>query len=531
MADGREPPPLEEEDSQKDEDDLFTEASEGRTPETEPEKVEPEVTENTRKPVKPDIDTEDLFGDDADDGDEIKLDSDGENDTNETVGKSPFLEPFEPAPASAPAQTEVVSSDEEEKPSTDTPKLTVTQTTTSTSKASSATKTTKEEVEANQYTLVIKVTEPQKMGDGMSAYMVYKVITKTSIPDFRKPELVVLRRFSDFLGLHEKLQTRYLHQGRIVPPAPEKSVLGMTKIKMSKEESGALDFVERRRLTLERFLTRTAQHPLLRKDIDFREFLERDGELPKATSTSALSSAGVKRLFHKVGDAVDKISYKMEEADEWFEEKQQQVECLDTQLRKLHSSMESVVGHRKDLSNNTAAFAKSAAMLGNAEEHTALSRALSQLADTEERIEQIQREQADHDFYVMAELLKDYIALLGAVKEVFHERVKSYKNWKDAEVTLTKKRENKAKLELANKTDKISQAKQEISEWELKVEKGKDDFEKMSAMIRKEVARFDRKRVEDFKSSIIKYLEYLMENQQRVIKCWEAFLPEAKAVA
>ncbi|XP_033750332.1 sorting nexin-2-like isoform X2 [Pecten maximus] len=531
MADEREPPPFaEEDDSQKDEDDLFTEASEGRTPDTEPEKVEPETLENTRKPVKPDIDTEDLFGDDDDDGDEIKLDSDGENDTKETVEKSPFLEPFEPTPASAPAQTEALSSDEE-KPSSDMPKLTVTQTVTSTSKSSSTTKTTKEEVEDNQYSLVIKVTEPQKMGDGMSAYMVYKVITKTSMPDFQKPEMAVLRRFSDFLGLHEKLQTRYLHQGRIVPPAPEKSVLGMTKIKMSKEESGSSDFVERRRLTLERFLTRTAQHPVLRKDADFREFLERAGELPKATNTSALSSAGVKRLFHKVGDAVDKISYKMEEADEWFEEKQQQVECLDTQLRKLHSSMESVVNHRKDLSNSTAAFAKSAAMLGNAEEHTALSRALSQLADTEERIEQIQREQADHDFFVMAELLKDYIALLGAVKEVFHERVKSYKNWKDAEATLTKKRENKAKLELANKTDKISQAKQEISEWELKVEKGKDDFEKMSAMIRKEVARFDRKRVEDFKSSIIKYLEYLMENQQRVIKCWEAFLPEAKAVA
>ncbi|XP_069137674.1 sorting nexin-2-like isoform X2 [Argopecten irradians] len=529
MADEREPPPFEEDDSQKDEDDLFTEASEGRTPDTEPEKVEPE--ENTRKPVKPDIDTEDLFGDD-DDGDEIKLDSDGETDTKQTDEKSPFLEPFEPTPTSAPAQAEAASSDEE-KPNTDMPKLAVTQTVTSTSKTSSSTKTAKEEVDdgANEHTLVIRVTEPQKMGDGMSAYMVYRVITKTSIPDFQKPEMAVLRRFSDFLGLHEKLQNRYLHQGRIVPPAPEKSVIGMTKIKMSKEESGSADFVERRRLMLERFLTRTAQHPVLRKDSDFRNFLEHAGELPRATNTSALSSAGVKRLFHKVGDVVDKISYKMEEADEWFEEKQQQVECLDSQLRKLHSSMESVVSHRKDLSNSTAAFAKSAAMLGNAEEHTALSRALSQLADTEERIEQIQREQADQDFFVMAELLKDYIALLGAVKEVFHERVKAYKNWKDAEATLTKKRENKAKLELANKTDKISQAKQEISEWELKVERGKDDFEKISAMIRKEVARFDKKRVEDFKTSIIKYLEYLMENQQRVIKCWEAFLPEAKAVA
>ena len=69
-----------------------------------------------------------------------------------------------------------------------------------------------------------------------------------------------------------------------------------------------------------------------------------------------------------------------------------------------------------DLSAYTAVFAKSAAMLGAAEEHTALSRALSQLAETEEKIEQLQREQSEKDFYVMAELLKDYIALIGSVK-------------------------------------------------------------------------------------------------------------------
>ena len=55
-------------------------------------------------------------------------------------------------------------------------------------------------------------------------------------------------------------------------------------------------------------------------------------------------------------------------------------------------------------------------MLGNAEEHTALSRALSQLAETEEKIEVLQREQSDQDFYTMAELLKDYISLMTAVK-------------------------------------------------------------------------------------------------------------------
>lgn len=47
---------------------------------------------------------------------------------------------------------------------------------------------------------------------------------------------------------------------------------------------------------------------------------------------------------------------------------------------------------------------------------------------------------------------------------MFNERVKLWKSWKEAEATLTKKREAKAKLELARKSDKIPQAQQEITE-------------------------------------------------------------------
>lgn len=40
-----------------------------------------------------------------------------------------------------------------------------------------------------------------------------------------------------------------------------------------------------------------------------------DMELPKATNTSALSGAGMMRLFNKVGETVNKITYKMDEND------------------------------------------------------------------------------------------------------------------------------------------------------------------------------------------------------------------------
>ncbi|XP_071091385.1 sorting nexin-2-like [Haliotis cracherodii] len=515
-----EPPPFDEETDQKDEDDLFSDAKEQKS-EPSPSEEPASLPINDEDGGIKEKEEEDLF---AGGGDEVKLD-DSDNEEEEVppvAAVVPEKEAAEPVVGAVSPKPEP------------TPQISVSQSSTASSKLSGTTKSSRDEVDVDdedEGTIEIRVMEPQKMGDGIGAYMVYRVVTKTSIPAFRKPELSVLRRFSDFLGLHARLQEKNVKNGIIVPPAPEKSVVGMTKIKMSKEESGSSDFVERRRAALERYLNRTAQHPVLRSDPDLQDFLERDGELPKSTSTSALSGAGVMRLFHKMGDAVEKITFKMDETDEWFEEKQQQIEALDQQLRKLHSSVEALSMHRKELSMTTAVFAKSAAMLGSVEEHTALSRALSQLAETEEKIEQLHREQAEHDFFTMAELMKDYISLIGAVKEVFHERYKLYKNWKDAEVVLGKKRENKAKLEVQHKTDKISQAQQEITEYEQKVEKGQEDFEKISDTIRKEIRRFEKYRVIDFKNSVVKYLEALMENQQKMIKFWETFLPEAKAIA
>ena len=43
-------------------------------------------------------------------------------------------------------------------------------------------------------------------------------------------ESTVTRRFSDFLGLHDKLSDKYLQNGRVIPPAPDKSVVNMTKV-------------------------------------------------------------------------------------------------------------------------------------------------------------------------------------------------------------------------------------------------------------------------------------------------------------
>uniref|UniRef100_A0A3P9BXP1 Sorting nexin-1 n=1 Tax=Maylandia zebra TaxID=106582 RepID=A0A3P9BXP1_9CICH len=370
----------------------------------------------------------------------------------------------------------------------------------------------------------------EEVRDGMNAYMAYKVSTQTTLPMFRNKTFTVRRRFSDFLGLYEKLSEKHGPNGFIVPPPPEKSLLGMTKVKVGKEDSSSTDFVERRRGALERYLQRVVNHPSLLQDPDVREFLERE-ELPRAVSTQALSGAGFLKMINKATDAVSKMTIKMNESDVWFEEKLQEVESADQQFRKLHALVESLVVHRKELSLNTASFAKSAAMLGSAEDNTALSRALSQLAEVEDKMEQLHQEQAASDTFTFAEMIADYIRLLGAVRGSFDHRMKAWQRWQDAQSMLQKKRETEAKLLWANKPDKLQLAKEEIAEWEAKVTQYERDFERVSATVRKEVIRFEREKTKNCKRQVITYLECLLQSQQQLIKYWEAFLPEAKAIA
>nr|XP_056721871.1 sorting nexin-1 [Euleptes europaea] len=387
-----------------------------------------------------------------------------------------------------------------------------------------------EEEQEDQFELTVGVSDPEKIGDGMNAYVTYKVSTQTTLPMFRSKQFSVKRRFSDFLGLYEKLSEKHGQNGVIVPPPPEKSLIGMTKVKVGKEDSSSTEFLEKRRAALERYLQRTVSHPTMLQDPDVREFLEKD-ELPRAISTQTLSGAGLLKMFNRATDAVSKMTIKMNESDIWFEEKLQEVECEEQRLRKLHAVVELLVNHRKELSVNTAQFAKSLAMLGSSEDNTALSRALSQLAEVEEKIEQQHHEQASHDFLLLAELLSDYVRLLSVVRGAFDQRMKAWQRWQDAQIMLQKKREAEARLLWANKPDKLQQAKEEISEWESRVTQYERDFERVSTVLRKEVLRFEREKTKDFRTNVTKYLETLLHSQQQLVKYWDAFLPEAKAIS
>ena len=112
--------------------------------------------------------------------------------------------------------------------------------------------------------LTITVSDPKKESEGMNSYVSYKVNTATNREEFSYGQFGVIRRYSDFAWLSDRLARDV--PGAIVPPLPDKAVVG---------RFGA-DFVESRRRQLERFLQQTAEHEELSKSHYFQTFLQAD---------------------------------------------------------------------------------------------------------------------------------------------------------------------------------------------------------------------------------------------------------------
>ena len=69
-----------------------------------------------------------------------------------------------------------------------------------------------------------------------------------------------------------------------------------------------------------------------------------------------------------------------------------------------------------ELSHSSQLLGKSIAVLGSTEEDVALSRSLSQLSEVTSKASQLHADQADTDFFVISELIRDYVCVIQSIK-------------------------------------------------------------------------------------------------------------------
>ncbi|KAH6669168.1 Vps5 C terminal like-domain-containing protein [Plectosphaerella plurivora] len=374
--------------------------------------------------------------------------------------------------------------------------------------------------QASKPTFHINVGDPHKVGDFTSSHVQYAVRTKTTSKAYKEQDFEVKRRYRDFLWLYTTLHGN--NPGIVVPPPPEKQAVGRFET----------NFVESRRAALEKMLNKIAAHPQLQLDADLKLFLESESfnvdvkhkerrEPLPTESKGVLGSLGI-----NVGGGS-----KFVEQDDWFHDRKVYLDALENQLRALLKAMETMVGQRKMMAEAAGDFSASLHALSTVELSPTLSGPLDALSELQLTIRDVYDRQAQQDVLTFGIILEEYIRLIGSVKQAFGQRQKAFYSWHSAESELQKKKATQEKLLRQGKSqqDRLNQVGAEVGEAERKCHHARLLFEDMGRLMRVELDRFEREKVEDFKSGVETFLESAVEAQKELIEKWETFLMQLDA--
>ncbi|KAG9095895.1 Vacuolar protein sorting-associated protein 5 [Ceratobasidium sp. UAMH 11750] len=357
-------------------------------------------------------------------------------------------------------------------------------------------------------TFVITVGDPQKVGDPINPYIGYTVSTKTTSPLYRKPNFSVLRRYSDFLWLFETLSLN--KPGVFIPPVPEKQGFGRFQ--------GA--FVEARRLALNNCIQKIANHPLLSTDDDFKFFIESDSFALDVKHRKAEIAQ------EKTGGFLSSITGpKFYEVDEWFDTKRSYIDALESQLRGLAKSVETVSKHRADVATATAEFAETIVILASSDLSKQLSQSLAALADVHKKARKLEEEQSQDNIILLMGIVEEYIRLIGSIRLTFTSRIRLHASWQNANAEAKRVRtvHEKARRQGKIPQDRVGVAMHEMAEAEKRAADAKHEFDQCSRLIKAEMARFEKERIDDFKKNLEELLEGMIRRQQDLIESLENY--------
>lgn len=181
--------------------------------------------------------------------------------------------------------------------------------------------------------MVVTVEDPEKLSGGtFGSYTAYTVRTIPGPAGFiamdgttlDTKEIVVLRRFSDFLWLRDHIMRE--NYGRLCPPMPPKH-------NMQRDKFDAV-FLETRRAALEKFVQRIAAHPVLSCSKCFKMFLE-----TKNTMLPNAKKACERSVPSRVNDSVSALALKMllKKKDESVVKLGQQVDDFEVAMKRMEA--------------------------------------------------------------------------------------------------------------------------------------------------------------------------------------------------
>ncbi|KAK4419411.1 Sorting nexin 1 [Sesamum alatum] len=360
--------------------------------------------------------------------------------------------------------------------------------------------------------LKVSVSDPAKMGNGVQAYISYKVSTKTNFPEYDGPEKIVIRRYSDFVWLRDRLFEKY--KGIFIPPLPEKNTV-------EKFRFGA-EFIEMRRQALDVFVNRIASHHELQQSEDLRIFLQADEQTmerarSQETGIFLKKPADLMQIFKgvqsKVSDVVLGKEKPAEESDPEYEKLKNYIFQLEDHLAEAQKHAHHLVKRHRELGQSLSDFGKAVKLLGNCEE-SALGNAFSELGTP--------------PLDEFEEPLKDYIRAVQSIKATITERANAFRQNCELAEAIKFKEIDMNKLRIT-RSEKLGEAQHEYEELKADGAEAARRFEKIVKLMNEEIIRFQEQKTLDMGLAFHEFAKGQADLANGIAAAWRSLLPKLEA--
>ncbi|MED6162740.1 Sorting nexin-1 [Stylosanthes scabra] len=373
--------------------------------------------------------------------------------------------------------------------------------------------------------LSVSVTDPVKLGNGVQAYISYRVITKTNFPEYQGPEKIVIRRYSDFVWLRDRLFEKY--KGIFIPPLPEKSAV--EKFRFSAE------FIEMRRQALDLFVNRIASHHELQQSEDLRLFLQAEEETMerlRAQETGIFKKPSdlmqiFKDVQSKVSDVVLGKEKPVEESDPDYEKLKHYIFELENHLAEAQKHAYRLVKRHRELGQSLSDFGKAVKLLG-ASEGNSLGKAFSELGIKSEILSTKLQKEAHQILMNFEEPLKDYVRAVQSIKATIAERANAFR--KQCQLAETVKlKEIELERQRLHRSEKLAEAEREYNELKAESEQATKTFESIVRLMNEEIGRFQEQKTIDMGIAFHEFAKGQARLANDIAGAWRSLLPKLEA--
>lgn len=355
------------------------------------------------------------------------------------------------------------------------------------------------------YTFHVSVADPHRVGDPVTAHVVYAVHIMSNAPWLSRPDMTILRRYSDFRWLHAALVSN--HPGVIVPPVPE-------KVKVGRFDP---DVVEFRRRALERALQKMLEHPRLQRDDDLLLFLEsaqfasdlhaRDARKGRVITPDYKAYFGWSQTLQQ---------YRYHEQDSWFDRQLEYLAQLETRVKDIVSAISVLSQKRIALAKAQNQLYGALVALSSSNLSRSVSTCFAALADVKKHMADTSWSLADHEANILGLVMYEYERLVGSIRKTFSAREDVWQAWQKTDDELGKLRSKLSKQREAH-ADMLGHV---LTKAELASAAHRTRFEEVSRLCKTELERFEKEKVQEIRSALEAYVHRIEELQRDSLDTW-----------